>query len=153
MRSIVWMILIWAGALLPSMGADLNSTIIHGNATVYNALYKKLASVKESSDEISLQKTLLTKLIKIAKIPKQVDINISSPANQKEYLNLFDTFLDTALKKAQLKSLLQINANKIETLNNQIKDQNKTTLTGELFYALYTKEQELAQKQFTRLQK
>jgi len=153
MRSIVWMILIWAGALLPSMGADLNSTIIHGNATVYNALYKKLASVKESSDEISLQKTLLTKLIKIAKIPKQVDINISSPANQKEYLNLFDTFLDTALKKAQLKSLLRINANKIETLNNQIKDQNKTILTGELFYTLYTKEQELAQKQLTRLQK
>ncbi len=153
MRSIVWMILIWAEMLMPLMGADLNNTIIHGNATVYNTLYKKLASVKESSDEISLQKTLLTKLIKITKTPKQADINISSPANQKEYLNLFDTFLDTALKKAQLKSLLQINANKIETLNNQIKDQNKTTLTGELFYALYTKEQELAQKQLTRLQK
>ena len=145
----VWLWLYVMGTLLYS--ADFNTTILHGNQQTYTALYQKLLKSKQESDEISLQKTLLSKLIKLSQSPLPKEQNITTPANQNDYLNLFDTYIQTALQKEQLKTLLQISANKINTLNKQIKDENRTTLTEELFYTLYTKEQQQAQTKLQHL--
>jgi len=139
----VWLWLYVMGTLLYS--ADFNTTILHGNQQTYTALYQKLLKENRKSDEVNLQKTLLNKLIKLSQSPLPKEQNITTPANQNDYLNLFDTYIQTALQKEQLKTLLQISANKINTLNKQIKDENRTTLTEELFYTLYTKEQQQAQ--------
>ncbi len=138
---------------LPSLlfGADFNSTIIHGNTKVYSALYQKLSTLKQKSDEISLQKTLLHKLIGLENTKTPKEQNLATPTNQKSYLHLFDTFIQSAIEEARTKQALQITANKIETLDRQIKDQNSTTLTTQLFYALYTKEQQQTQDNLSRL--
>ncbi len=136
---------------LPSLlfSADLNSTIITGNTQVYTSLYKKLSHLKKTTDEISLQKTLLNKLIKLKRTIQPKEHNLPTPTDQKSYLQLFDLFIQTSLEQAQNQNALQITANKIETLNRQIKDHNTTTLTTQLFYALYAKEQQQAQTKLT----
>ncbi len=132
---------------------DLNTTIINGNKQTYRLLYKDITKkdTNISTDEISLEKTLLKKLINFddKNIGKEKDVK--QPTNQDEYIKIFDNYINDFLKIDKIKQTLKITQNKLSTLKNEIKDKNTTSLTPQLFCALYSKEKSLYQKQLLAL--
>jgi len=133
-------------------GADLNTTIVNGDKSTYVALYKQLLADKKRSDEVSLQKTLLNKLIKLSELQKPLpQKSVTLPNDRDAYLHLFNTYLDNAIQTQQLTLKLQNNSDKIKTLHSEIEKQKRATLTTELFYTLYTKEQHLIQMHIDQL--
>ena len=77
--------------LVPSLfwSADLNVTIIHGDASVYGNMLKKLEANATKSDEHSLEKTLLVKLIQLSRTKPEKRDSIGSPKHQDAYGQLF----------------------------------------------------------------
>jgi len=133
--------------------ADLNTTIIHGNSKLYHSLLQTLEKSLEADDESSLQKTLLIKLIQISDnntTKKQEKITI--PTDQKSYRELFSRYILDATEKAAAKKILETNSKKAEITAQQIRESNSTTLTMQLFYTLYDREKEEAQKKLTSLE-
>ena len=141
----------WFCLFTPLFSADLNTTLVNGDAKLYMTIYQKISSESNKSDEISLQKTLLEKLIKLSKTSSFKERNITIVSDKNSYLNLFNTYIQITKQKRKLEDTIQTNSNKITTLSNQIKEQNSTTLTEELFYALYSKEQQYAQRDLLKL--
>ncbi len=133
--------------------ADLNTTIVNGNAKIFNTLYQKLSDLKQSGDEINLQKALLTQLITLSQQKISNEQNLTTAEDQKHYLQLFDHFIQNIIEKEQRQKLVQRTSEKLKTLHRQIADQNTTSLTAQLFYALYNKEQKKAQARLTQLKK
>ncbi len=132
---------------------DLNTTIINGNKQTYKLLYKDITKkdTNISNDEISLEKTLLKKLINFddKNIGKEKDVK--QPTNQDEYIKIFDDYINDFLIIDKIKQTLKITQIKLSTLKNEIKDKNTTSLTPQLFCAFYSKEKSLYQKQLLAL--
>ncbi len=136
--------------LLTSLSAfDFNTTIIHGTPETYSKILQKLSTDKNNSDEINLQKTLLQKLIELKY--NQVEQNLTIPTNQKNYIALFDIYLEDAIQYEKVKTTLQNNINKISTLKAETKEHNTTSPTKQLFYALYQKKERQQEKKLSYL--
>ena len=135
---------------------DLNTTIINGNKQVYTSLYKDITrkDTNISTDEINLEKTLLKKLINF-KDSKNIktDRKIAQPTNQDEYIKVFDSYISSFLQLNKTKEGLNNTDDKLSTITEEIKDKNITSLTPQLFYALYSKEKSLYQNQLLSLTK
>jgi small-conductance mechanosensitive channel len=119
----------------------INIDIANKNLNFYTTLLKSLKDNNTTNkDELSLQKTLLKKIIDLSTL-KLPDVNITKPSNQKEYKKLFDTFLKKAIDKNNFTNNLKNVQEKLKTLSQEIKDINNTNLTQKLFFTLYKKEQ------------
>ncbi len=130
---------------------DLNITTISSTPiATYKKLYKEISNDINKSNEQSLQETLLQKIIKLSDT-EIVEQNISYKADPKSYLKIFDDYMDTVLKENSFNNEINLNANKINALQKEIKDNNSTTLTKKLFYAYYLKEQKFAQNSLVNL--
>ena len=130
--------------------ADINTTIINGDAKIYESILADIKKSKSLSDEKTLQETLLYKLINITKAPNPKPLIPKQPKNEQEYRQLLAQFLDWIEKKANFNQNLQSLQDKIEAMQEQIQDiqeNNDTTLfTLQLQDAFYTKAKILLQK-------
>ena len=129
-----------------TFSADINKSIIDNNISFYTNMLNTLNSNKISNEETNLQKTLLKKIIEL-KESKISQPKITTVKTQKEYIKLFNQFLTYIIRNEELKNKIVLNKSKLESLKSQIKEQNSTNLTKELFFALYKKENNLMQKE------
>ena len=136
MRLFFIFFLLFTGALFAS---DINATIVDGNNTLYNALLKNVEKSSDDNEDLSLQKTLLVKLIKFQKNTPLKSEEFRIPSNQQEYSKLFTQYIEGLLQKERLLKNLKHNEEKLDTLESQIKSQTQPLLTTQLFYAFYTK--------------
>lgn len=122
------------------LAEDQNTSLVNADKSVYLNLLKSLKESKLSNDEIALQKVLLEKLITtpaLSATPALVNAE-----NSEDYSNLFNRYLDDALKKESLTKKIKNLNTKIKTLTKEIKnlDVNASSQrTLELQNALYTK--------------
>ena len=131
---------------------EINKTIVDNNITFYKTLLKKLDTNTTNKDEVSLQKTLLKKIIQLY-TPSSKESNITKPKNQLQYKELFNTFLRDSIKKENLSKKINTDIKKIVTLYDQIVSEENTTLTQQLFYTFYTKERDKLNKNLKILDK
>jgi len=134
--------------LSPLFAADLNVTIVQGDAKVYQNLLTAVTKNHKNDNESNLQKTLLVKLLDISQQkPLTTEKNITLAVTQEEYLSLFNAYISTLLESAKMKADLAMNNAKIETLAIQIKKEQQPLLTTQLFYTFYTKKAQYEQQQ------
>ncbi|MDD2382702.1 MAG: mechanosensitive ion channel [Sulfurospirillaceae bacterium] len=121
-------------------GDDQNTSLINADKTVYVNLLKTITASKISNDEIALQKVLLEKLINT--LPSPAITEPSLPDNNDDYSNIFNRYIDDALKKSALTKKIKSITLKIKTLEKEIKSLDNNTSserTLQLQSALYTK--------------
>jgi len=121
--------------------ADLNNTIIDANKAVYRNILKNISDKNQTYD-ISLQKTLLEKLLNIKIDIKQKDIK--KPKNLNEYKLLFINYLNNAKEIANLEQKIDEIDKKLKTIKSEISnlDTNSSNLlTYNLQYAFYLKKE------------
>lgn len=138
--SVLYIGLVTIGLL---QAADINTTIVDGNTTVYNALLKTLNQEKNITSTIEVQKSLLQLLmVDREKLEKKKVPNITVPKNSSEYKQLFEQYLDTLSEEEKVNLLLTQNNEKIETIESEIGklESNSTKILSlQLQDALYHK--------------
>ena len=130
-------------------GADFNATIIDGDKNVYNQLLTQIKKSGATSDEITLQKALLYKLINLSNTTAPKPFSPQEPSNEKEYRKLASNILEWIETNEQLQNNLEKLQEKLQTIKEQINssDQNSSNLlTMQLQAAFYTKTKALMQK-------
>lgn len=129
------------------VAADINSTILGGDAKVYEKILSKLKKDRTASDEKALQEALLYKLINISKAPRPQSLHFTTPKNEKEYRSLVTNLLNWVDSKANYEQSLHNLQDKIEAMQDQIQtfqESNDTSsLTLQLQYAFYNKAKNL----------
>lgn len=138
LKLFILFVLVFSNSVLAD---DQNTSLVNADKTVYINLLKTIKESKISNDEIALQKVLLEKLINT--LPTTVtNTPLSVPTNVDEYTNLFNRYIDDALKKDSLAKKIKSIDTKIKSLTKEIKslDSNTTSeRTLQLQSALYTK--------------
>ena len=119
--------------------ADINATIVDANSTYYKVLLQNIAKKTTDNEDLSLQKTLLSKLVKFSNQSVFKAKKIAPPQTQDAYATLFATYIEDLLQKERLEKNLEHNEDKADALKSQIEKQSKPLLTTQLFYAFYMK--------------
>jgi len=139
-------------SILLLLGYEFNSTIINGDRSTYNKLFKKLNNEKNLTSDILLEKSLLRMLLEKKKKSLIEKFNITTPKNSSDYKKLFENYLNLLIRRDKIKSALEQNRDKIKTIEKEIRklDKNSTkALTLELQDALYHKSMHSYQQQLT----
>ena len=143
--------------LLPMIlaGAEVNATIVDGNATVYKQLLSTIEKESNSTEETTLEKIMLKDLLKESSqsavfVPKPV-----KPAKDEEaYRTLFLFFLDDISRISSLQKELDSSKVKIKTIESTIasKPSNDVHLRSyQLQDAFYHKKVALEKKNIAML--
>ncbi len=123
-------------------GADLNATIVNGDAEVYKRLLSQISLAKKKDERIIMQEMLAKKLIDLSGNTTQREIVINVPANPDQYGRLFLQYLDWSSERSALSQNIQEAGERLKVLKRQIallpKD-DKDLLSLELQYAFYKK--------------
>ena len=120
--------------------ADINSTILDGNITIFNQLLQKVSKDDNRTDKTSLEKTLLEELI--APIPPSTIQEFQIATDIESYRNLFLYYLSDIKMADQLQKKLKESQKKIQTIESEIKQldtKDPTLLSNELQDAYYHK--------------
>ncbi len=124
-------------------GAEINTTIIDGNKTVYQSLLKSLHQDSNISEDQSLEKTLLSELVNFKQgtifKPKKIEV----AKNLKAYRELFIDYIDDIHQITDLENKLNHIQKKIKTIESEIKNlesNNTRLLSFELQDAFYKKQ-------------
>lgn len=124
------------------IAADVNATIAEGNRDYYEKLLYQVNQSDQKSDELSLQKTLLYKLINLlsAEVDKTIDLVI--PKDVQSYHEVFEFYIELSyLKVEQEQRLKQMQANK-KMMKGEIEltqTNDRSILSKQLQYAFYHK--------------
>ena len=133
--------------------ADLNTTIVNADTKYYDTLLEKITKQRNKTNESSLQKTLLLKILVFSNKGTFTVKKITNVRDQKEYMKLFNNYIDTLFTIKNLQLELQTMQEKSTTLLSQIKEQEKPLLTTQLFYTFYTKKYQKNNEKLLVLQK
>lgn len=134
--------------------ADLNTSLISGDKTIYLQLQDTLQKTESKSDETLLQETLLKKLINLQGNILPNTITYVLPKNEKEVRALFSDWFGKLSKKVALEEQQKSLLGKMETLKKKIEEmslQDASLLTLQLQYALYAKTGKSIQQQIKTL--
>ncbi|BAF71242.1 mechanosensitive ion channel family protein [Sulfurovum sp. NBC37-1] len=130
--------------------ADLNTSLISGDKTIYAQLQDRLKQTEPKNDEILLQETLLKKLINFQENIPQNTTTYVLPKDEKEARTLFTSWIENLSKKVELEQQQKSLLNKMATLKKQIEEmpaKDASLLTYQLQYALYVKNNRSVQQQ------
>ncbi len=124
-------------------GAEINTTIVDGNSTIYKSLLKSLNKDSNISEDQSLEKTLLTELVDFNQTtifkPKKIEV----AKDLKTYRKLFIDYINDIHKITDLKKKLDIVQKKIKTIESEIKtldNNNSRLLSFQLQDSFYRKQ-------------
>ncbi len=138
-HKIVALFLAWLGVVY---AIDINMTIVKGDAQQFEKLLYQINLSEKKSDEVSLQKTLLYKLINLSSAKQEEKLDFDLPKNSKRYRELFDYYMEfSQMTSLDRKRLGEMHANK-ETIAGVIAliaKPDESTLTRQLEYAFYHK--------------
>ena len=149
LKSIITLIVTFFLNLTLSWAADINATLIDANSTVYQTLLHTLSKDTNKTAEINLEKSLLEILLQPQKTMIR-DLNLTQAKNVTTYRQLFQIYLDDALKLDTLRSALSQDNHKIETIENEIADLDNHSpqlFSMELQDAFYHKKSESLHQQ------
>ena len=136
--------------------ADLNSTIVDGNATIYQGLLKNLDTDKNLTEEMSLEKTLLHKLLTLKEHNIYVPKKLAAAKNMDDYRNLFFYYLDDIEKITAFSEELRDSQKKAKNIASEIKkmaQHDKRLLSYQLQEAFYSKKVTFYQAAITDIKK
>ena len=131
-----------------SHGADINSTLISADKSLYAGLLKNIRQSGSQSDQVLLQEALLQKLISISDANTS-DANVigkttyALPKNPDDAKLLFSQWLDLLDRQSELLSKQKSLRDKMAMLGKQIKNDisnDGSLLIYQLQYSLYVKE-------------
>jgi len=122
--------------------ADLNTSLITADKTVYSALLEKVKKRDTKSGEVPLQEALLDSLISLPDNQvKKID-TFTSPKDQKEVKSLLSRWFDILSEKEALTKRKNVLLDKMATLKSQIDSSissDPSLLTYQLQYVFYAK--------------
>ena len=124
-------------------GAEINTTIVDGNSTIYKSLLKSLNKDKNISEDQSLEKTLLTELVDFNQTTVFKPKKIKTASNLSSYRELFINYIQDIHQTTDLEKKLSIVQKKIKTIESEIKsldNNNSRLLSFELQDAFYKKQ-------------
>ncbi len=165
-RTVLLRPLFFLALLLPLQAADINATLIHADAKVYESLLSRFpkesnaskeknatAPAVKLSDEQILQETLLEKLVALSKHPISLPpIPATVPGNEKEYRLRFGQYESWLDRKAQLSKELASLGTKADVLKKRLDEivptrKNRARIqTLQLQYAYYRRQEIQVQK-------
>jgi len=155
MRSIVRMIFFTILVLTGLFSAEINSTIVEGNATVYHRILKTLNKEQNKTEDTSLS-ILLTQQLLAADKPVQPGKTIAFPIkNDSDYRRLFIAYLQAIKQMSSVEEQLKKNHEKITTIESEINllEPNSTRLLpNELQDAYYHKSTQLLSRKQKQVQ-
>ena len=134
-------------------GAEINTTIVDGNKTVYLSLLKSLDKDNNISEDQSLEKTLLKELVNFNKTTLFKAKKIEVKYNLKNYRALFINYINDITKVTDLEKKLNSVQKKIKTIEAEIKDldsNNTRLLSFELQDAFYKKQANIYKNSITK---
>ncbi len=146
------------GLFTPGMalGAKIDEQLLKWDAAYYKKLADKLNGSNATSDEFLLQKTLLQRLIYFSTKKADEKIDIGSPVNQDQYLDLVSNFVSWSQSRTELLAKIKETRDKLKVLQRQIEllpDTAPNILTLQLQYAFYKKSLEVYHARFFALSK
>ena len=122
--------------------ADLNTSLITADKTVYSALLEKVKKRGIKRGEVLLQEALLSSLISLPDNQvKKID-TFTPPKDQKEVKSLLSRWFDILSEKEALVKQKNVLLDKMATLKSQIDSSissNPSLLTYQLQYVFYAK--------------
>ncbi len=143
--------------LHPALWAsDINKTISNGDQAFYGKLLHGLEKNKHPSEEITLQKNLLHRLINLNSKLKSDPVEFTVPKDRASYSKLFAYFIEqTVLKHTQKQRLIEMTQHK-ELINDQISlmhNSDPAMMSRQLEYAFYHKAEKIYRTKVERRQK
>jgi small-conductance mechanosensitive channel len=123
-------------------GADINSSIVDGNITTYKAILSQIKKDKNVTDEISLEKTLLSELISSDEYVSFSAKDLNTTLDGNSYRMLFVSFIDDIKKLSKLEDDLDTGRKKISAIESEIsalKPKDSKLLSYQLQDAYYHK--------------
>ncbi|KYJ86738.1 mechanosensitive ion channel family protein [Sulfurovum riftiae] len=130
--------------------ADLNTSLILADKTVYSALLEKVEKRDPKSGEVLLQKALLNSLVSLPDSQAKKRKTFTQPKDPKEVKSLLSGWFDILSEKEKLESQKEMLLDKMATLKSQINSsmsQDPSLLTYQLQYAFYAKNKRSLEKQ------
>ncbi|HFB64913.1 MAG TPA: mechanosensitive ion channel [Aeromonadales bacterium] len=126
--------------------AEIDTKLINGTTEQYEKILSQVLKSNIKSDEVSLQKLLLYKLINLSKVKATPAVSVSIPDNEQAYRELFSQYLKWLVEQKQIKDTIADDINSMDILSNQIKTltpKEPSLLTIQLQYAFYKKGEKL----------
>ena len=136
--------------------ADLNTSLITADKTVYSALLEKVKKRGTQRGEVLLQEALLDGLISLPDSQAGKIDTFTLPKDQKEVKTLLSKWFDILSEKEVLTKQKNILLDKMATLKGQIGStvsSDPSLLTYQLQYAFYVKNKRSVEKQIEILEK
>jgi potassium efflux system protein len=103
------------------LSADINDTIVDGNATVYQSLLQQISKENNQSEDTVLAKTLLEQLVKSDNFALFKAKKIDMPKDSEGYRKLFLNYMDDIEQISTFQTKYQQTNDKIEISEDQIK--------------------------------
>ena len=140
------LLVLWLSVALH--GADINTTILEGNISVYSSLQKRLDRTlgESQNEERRLERALLNKLIYLEKKKHPREIRLTVPENEETYRSLIIQYGNWSLSKKELKESLAQLKEKIAVIRKQLEqlpNDSSKTLILQLQYTFYVKGERL----------
>ncbi len=160
-------LLLWLIGLMPAGAADINATLVKADVSVYEKLLKPLESEANatgntatgSTDERTLQITLLERLISLAQNPPVFQkIPTTVPADEQEYRLRFGQYESWLDAKARLLKQLKSLESKVQAFKDRLDvivptQKNRSRIqTLQLQFAYYRRKQLTSQAKLDHYQ-